>query len=239
MSIELFRQDRHVCIMFSRLGDEGGDAVMPAAYAKKFATDMALQRIGDCIGVTAGQVHRLGESLDAPFATHAVGFGIEADDSRQEDGVQGAVVQAGVQAAERVAQGVHRAQTFLERANDFVRQRCRGGAMRCRGARMCHQIAEQDFSDAGGIRPDGTKTPHTTTVKIVSERSPADLSGYMKQKDDGRWIMAKQPPADLRDQIVAEIDKRNSHPQEKVNGAQANQAQQAEAPRPGEAAQGG
>ncbi len=27
MSIELFRQDRHVCVMFARLGDEGGDAV--------------------------------------------------------------------------------------------------------------------------------------------------------------------------------------------------------------------
>ena len=27
MSIELFRQERHVCVMFSRLGDEGGDAV--------------------------------------------------------------------------------------------------------------------------------------------------------------------------------------------------------------------
>ena len=27
MSIELFRQGRHVCVMFARLGDEGGDAV--------------------------------------------------------------------------------------------------------------------------------------------------------------------------------------------------------------------
>jgi alkylation response protein AidB-like acyl-CoA dehydrogenase len=33
----------------ARLIDEGKDAVLPAAYAKKFATDMAVQRIADCI----------------------------------------------------------------------------------------------------------------------------------------------------------------------------------------------
>src|SRR5215813_5434828 len=33
----------------ARLIDEGADAVLPAAHAKKFATDMVLRRIADCI----------------------------------------------------------------------------------------------------------------------------------------------------------------------------------------------
>jgi len=32
------------------------------------------------------------------------------------------------------------------------------------------KIAEQEFSDAGGIKPDGTLTPHTTTVEVIKPK---------------------------------------------------------------------
>jgi hypothetical protein len=34
------------------------------------------------------------------------------------------------------------------------------------------KIAETEFSDAGGIRPDGTRTPHTTTAAFKTEEAP-------------------------------------------------------------------
>ncbi|HEY6982823.1 acyl-CoA dehydrogenase family protein [Reyranella sp.] len=50
----------------ARLIDEGGDAVLPAAYAKKFATDMALTRIADCIQAMGAN----GLLADYPLARH-------------------------------------------------------------------------------------------------------------------------------------------------------------------------
>jgi alkylation response protein AidB-like acyl-CoA dehydrogenase len=50
----------------SRLIDEAGDAVLPAAYAKKFATDMAVQRIADCIQAMGAN----GLRAEYPLARH-------------------------------------------------------------------------------------------------------------------------------------------------------------------------
>jgi alkylation response protein AidB-like acyl-CoA dehydrogenase len=50
----------------ARLIDTGGDAVLPAAYAKKFATDMAVQRIADCIQAMGAN----GLRADYPLARH-------------------------------------------------------------------------------------------------------------------------------------------------------------------------
>lgn len=50
----------------ARLIDEGGDAVLPAAHAKKFATEMALRRIGDCIQAMGAN----GLRADYPLARH-------------------------------------------------------------------------------------------------------------------------------------------------------------------------
>ena len=58
----------------ARLIDEGGDAVMPAAYAKKFATDMAVQRIADCIQAMGAN----GLRSDFPLARHLAGAKIAA-----------------------------------------------------------------------------------------------------------------------------------------------------------------
>ena len=38
-----------------------------------------------------------------------------------------------------------------------------------------NKIAELEFSDAGGIRPDGTKTPHTTTSAIKGVATPVEI----------------------------------------------------------------
>jgi alkylation response protein AidB-like acyl-CoA dehydrogenase len=50
----------------ARLIDEGGDAVLPAAHAKKFATEMALRRIADCIQAMGAN----GLRADYPLARH-------------------------------------------------------------------------------------------------------------------------------------------------------------------------
>src|SRR5713101_4136510 len=50
----------------ARLIDEGGDAVLPAAYAKKFATEMALRRIADCIQAMGAN----GLRAEYPLARH-------------------------------------------------------------------------------------------------------------------------------------------------------------------------
>jgi len=58
----------------ARLIDEGVDAVMPAAYAKKFATDMAVQRIADCIQAMGAN----GLRADYPLARHLASAKIAA-----------------------------------------------------------------------------------------------------------------------------------------------------------------
>jgi len=58
----------------ARLIDGGGDAVMPAAYAKKFATDMALRRIADCIQAMGAN----GLRAEYPLARHLAGAKIAA-----------------------------------------------------------------------------------------------------------------------------------------------------------------
>jgi alkylation response protein AidB-like acyl-CoA dehydrogenase len=58
----------------ARMIDEGGDAVLPAAYAKKFATDMAVQRIADCIQAMGAN----GLRADYPLARHLAGAKIAA-----------------------------------------------------------------------------------------------------------------------------------------------------------------
>ena len=58
----------------SRLIDEGGDAVLPAAYAKKFATEMAVQRIADCIQAMGAN----GLRAEYPLARHLAGAKIAA-----------------------------------------------------------------------------------------------------------------------------------------------------------------
>ncbi len=58
----------------ARLIDEGGDAVLPAAYAKKFATDMAVQRIADCIQAMGAN----GLRAEYPLARHLAGAKIAA-----------------------------------------------------------------------------------------------------------------------------------------------------------------
>ncbi len=58
----------------ARLIDEGEDAVMPAAYAKKFATDMAMQRIADCIQAMGAN----GLRAEYPLTRHLAGAKIAA-----------------------------------------------------------------------------------------------------------------------------------------------------------------
>jgi alkylation response protein AidB-like acyl-CoA dehydrogenase len=58
----------------ARLIDEGADAVLPAAYAKKFATDMAVQRIADCIQAMGAN----GLRAEYPLARHLAGAKIAA-----------------------------------------------------------------------------------------------------------------------------------------------------------------
>jgi len=58
----------------ARLIDEGGDAVLPAAHAKKFATEMALRRIADCIQAMGAN----GLRADYPLARHLAGAKIAA-----------------------------------------------------------------------------------------------------------------------------------------------------------------
>ena len=58
----------------ARLIDTGGDAVMPAAYAKKFATDMAVQRIADCIQAMGAN----GLRAEYPLSRHLAGAKIAA-----------------------------------------------------------------------------------------------------------------------------------------------------------------
>mmetsp|Transcript_5841 Transcript_5841/g.22869 ORF Transcript_5841/g.22869 Transcript_5841/m.22869 type:complete len:373 (-) Transcript_5841:223-1341(-) len=70
--------------------------------------------IGHRIGVTLLQAHGLGEAFDPALTSDAVGLGIEANDRRQKDRVERAVMQARVQAAQGVAERMHGAQPFLE-----------------------------------------------------------------------------------------------------------------------------
>jgi alkylation response protein AidB-like acyl-CoA dehydrogenase len=58
----------------ARLIDEGKDAVLPAAHAKKFATDMAVQRIADCIQAMGAN----GLRAEYPLARHLAGAKIAA-----------------------------------------------------------------------------------------------------------------------------------------------------------------
>ncbi|MGE0579632.1 acyl-CoA dehydrogenase family protein, partial [Reyranella sp.] len=50
----------------ARLIDEAGDAVLPAAHAKKFATEMAVRRIADCIQAMGAN----GLRAEYPLARH-------------------------------------------------------------------------------------------------------------------------------------------------------------------------
>jgi alkylation response protein AidB-like acyl-CoA dehydrogenase len=58
----------------ARLIDEGDDAVLPAAHAKKFATEMALRRIADCIQAMGAN----GLRAEYPLARHLAGAKIAA-----------------------------------------------------------------------------------------------------------------------------------------------------------------
>jgi len=58
----------------ARLIDEGADAVLPAAHAKKFATEIALKRIADCIQAMGAN----GLRADYPLARHLAGAKIAA-----------------------------------------------------------------------------------------------------------------------------------------------------------------
>jgi alkylation response protein AidB-like acyl-CoA dehydrogenase len=58
----------------ARLIDDGDDAVLPAAYAKKFATDRTLQRIADCIQAMGAN----GLRAEYPLARHLAGAKIAA-----------------------------------------------------------------------------------------------------------------------------------------------------------------
>ncbi len=58
----------------ARLVDEGGDAVLAAAHAKKFATEMALRRIADCIQAMGAN----GLRAEYPLARHLAGAKIAA-----------------------------------------------------------------------------------------------------------------------------------------------------------------
>ena len=58
----------------ARLIDEGMDAVLPAAHAKKFATEMALGRIADCIQAMGAN----GLRAEYPLARHLAGAKIAA-----------------------------------------------------------------------------------------------------------------------------------------------------------------
>lgn len=58
----------------ARLIDEGADAVMPAAHAKKFATEMAVRRIADCIQAMGAN----GLRAEHPLARHLAGAKIAA-----------------------------------------------------------------------------------------------------------------------------------------------------------------
>ncbi|HEY4170893.1 MAG TPA: acyl-CoA dehydrogenase family protein [Reyranella sp.] len=53
----------------ARLIDEGKDAVLPAAYAKKFSTDRTVQRIADCIQAMGAN----GLRAEYPLARHLAG----------------------------------------------------------------------------------------------------------------------------------------------------------------------
>ncbi|MNT54175.1 hypothetical protein D3C72_1913140 [compost metagenome] len=61
-----------------------------------------------------GQPHRLGDALHLVFTHHRFGRAVEADDGRQEDRIEGAVVQARVDPAQRMAKAVHAAKPLLE-----------------------------------------------------------------------------------------------------------------------------
>ena len=58
----------------ARLIDEGADAVLPAAHAKKFATEMAVRRIADCIQAMGAN----GLRAEYPLARHLAGAKIAA-----------------------------------------------------------------------------------------------------------------------------------------------------------------
>ncbi len=58
----------------ARLIDEGGDAVLAAAHAKKFATEMALRRIADCIQAMGAN----GLRAEYPLARHLASAKIAA-----------------------------------------------------------------------------------------------------------------------------------------------------------------
>ncbi len=58
----------------ARLIDEGKDAVLPSAYAKKFSTDMAVRRIADCIQAMGAN----GLRAEYPLARHLAGAKIAA-----------------------------------------------------------------------------------------------------------------------------------------------------------------
>ena len=61
------------------------------------------------------QTHGLGHTRQAVLGLHGRGLGIEGNDGGQKHGVQSAVVQLGVDAAQAVAERMHTAQTFLKR----------------------------------------------------------------------------------------------------------------------------
>ena len=64
---------------------------------------------------SALQTHRAGHAVESVSLLHRHGLGIEAHHRRQKHRVQGAVVQAGVNAALAVAERMHADQAFLKR----------------------------------------------------------------------------------------------------------------------------
>lgn len=59
-----------------------------------------------------------------------------------------------------------------------------------------NKIAELEFSDAGGIRPDGTKTPHTTTSKLIGAepKAPAKQTEAQLEPDEAFGITGGAAP---------------------------------------------
>ena len=72
--------------------------------------------VPDGIGniAAAAQAHGMGHAVQAVFALHGFRFGVETHYRRQKHGIQRAVMQARVHAAQAVAQAVHAAQPFLK-----------------------------------------------------------------------------------------------------------------------------
>ncbi len=95
------------------VGHRAGDHALEQVFAHAHGAQAGGQaqagvHRGDGLGdlgalvVAAGQAHRLHHALQAALAPDALGAGVEAHHGRQEDGVQRAVVQPRIRAAQAV-----------------------------------------------------------------------------------------------------------------------------------------